>query len=372
MKKSIKIFIIIGIIGAILITGYFIWRYFVSSSQFTTLPKTTSSAVSGSQETTPINGLGLTKINQVSNQTIFAYWLKPTGEIYFLTQEGTIYQISATGKENKVTGQVIQNINQVKPSADGSKAIISFGYPIKETFTIFNTLDKSWTPLPTDTIAADWHPNDNNQIAILKNNALSIYNLANKTTKEILKINQKDLIISWITPDEIYLMERPAAELTGSLWLVNLTKETIRPIIKDEFGLMIRWFPKSGFGLKFTSTGLRGGNLTLIDKEGRDIAPILNVTTLPSKCVANKDNLYCAASPDFKTTKLPDDFLKGKNFSSDNIYFILRGLENRSFAIYNRDIEPMDINAVNLQIKENRLIFINRLDNKLYSINLPF
>ena len=364
MKKNIKIALIVLVVLAILLVAYLIWIYFISPGIITgSAPAETGK---GDGEITAA------ELQMLSNQLVFDYWLKGD-EIYFIALNGNIYKISPSGAEEKIIDQTINNLSEVKPSADGSKVIISFGYPFQETFSIFHTANKTWQPLPAGTAAAAWHPKNADQAAILKNNggpsSLALYALSDKKTKEILKITQKDLKIDWVLPEEIYLAERSVAQVPASVWSVNIAKKTIRPIIKEINGLMTRWFNEGQNGLKFSSLN-RGGLLEVIDKNDKTLAR-LPVITMPEKCAVGATAIYCGASSNFESAILPDDYLKGKLTTADNLYEIPQGLFEPNFiSIYRSDFENLPINIYHPKLKNNRLIFINRLDNKLYSLGL--
>ena len=89
------------------------------------------------------------RLSLVSEEAATGYWLTPGGQPYIVNKRGQIAN---------VTTQAIENLHSITPSSDGRQAIFHFGYPHQSVFTIFNGQDRSWTPLPQETIAAAWHP----------------------------------------------------------------------------------------------------------------------------------------------------------------------------------------------------------------------
>ena len=364
MKKILKISAVALIIIITGVGGYSAWIYLIAPGLGSSAPELTQEQTGGSLISPSLQAL--------SKQVIFDYWLK-NNEIYAVALTGEIYRISLSGQEEKVFNQEIQNLSQVKASADGSKAIISFGYPAKETFVIFDTANKSWQPLPAEIIAAAWSPRDSGQLAVLRENngqtTVSIYNLASKKMVDILRLNQQDLQIDWATPDEIYLVERPTNETPTSIWAVHITKKTIRSLIKEEAGLIVKWFNNGQSGLKFSRKQNNTNILEVVNKNNQNEV-VLPIISLPEKCAVGDKNLYCGSSLSFNNGSLPDDYLKGKRFLPDSLYQIPIGLENLSLTVYDADIEDVALDIWRPEIKKDRLIFINRFNRQLYLLDL--
>jgi len=363
MKKILKIIVIVLVIIVTGVGSYSAWIYLIAPGLGSSTPELTQEQINSSL-------LG-SSLQTLSEQTIFDYWLK-NNEIYAVALTGEIYKVSLSRQEEKVFSQEIQNLSQLKASADGSKAIISFGYPIKETFAIFDTANKSWQPLPSEIIAVAWNPRDSNQLAVLRENngqtVVSIYSLNNKKMADVIRLNQQDLQIDWATPDEIYLVERPTNKAPTSIWAVHITKKTIRSLIKEELGLMVKWFNNGQSGLKF-SRKQNANILEVINKSNQSEA-VLPIISLPGKCAIGDKNIYCGSSLSSNNTSWPDDYLKGKRFLPDSLYQIPKGLENLSLTVYDADIEDVPLDIWHPEIKKDRLIFLNRLDQQLYLLDL--
>lgn len=362
MKKILKIIIIFAIILGVTAIIYSAWIYLVAPQMSNKKPEKGGIAMEE-----PI----FIQPRSLSNQSVFDYWMK-NNEIYLVASTGTIYRVSLSGKEERILNQKIENLSSVRPSHDGSRAIISFGYPIKEIFAIFNTIDKSWQPLPTDITAAAWNPHDQNQLAVLRQvndqAAVSIYNLDTKKFNNLLVLNQQDLKIDWAVPDEIYLTDRPTNKIGGSVWAIHIGKKTIRPIIKDEQGLMIKWFGNGQNGLKFSRK--QGTNVLEIIDRNNLVQTILPIVSIPEKCAVGEAGIYCGASESFHAVSLPDDYLKGREFSPDILYQIPAGVEELAISLFDSTIELTPLDIFHPEIKKDRLIFINRLDKNLYLLDL--
>ena len=363
MKKFFKIIIIALIILAIGLGAYSAWIYLIAPGIGSSTPELTEEQEDASLTTSSLQTL--------SNQAIFDYWIK-NNEVYAVALTGEIYRVSLSGQEEKIFPQEIQNLNQIKASADGSKALISFGYPNKETFAIFDTANKSWQPLPAEIIAAAWNPRDSSQLAVLRENngqtVVSLYSLASKKMSDVIRLNQYDLQIDWAALDEIYLVERPTNEAPTSIWAVHITKKTIRLLIEEELGLIVKWFNNGQNGLKFSKK--QNANVLEVINKNNQSENILPIISLPNKCAIGDKDIYCGSSFSFNNASLPDDYLKGKRFLPDSLYQIPKSLENLSLTIYSGEIEPIPLDVWRPEIKKDRMIFINRFNHQLYLLDL--
>ncbi|OGY65723.1 MAG: hypothetical protein A3A16_03875 [Candidatus Harrisonbacteria bacterium RIFCSPLOWO2_01_FULL_44_18] len=336
---------------------YFGWRYFLKPVVFPT-PKAAPTEIPEE------------KLKAVSAGRAVNYWVnRQTNNIYYINDTGEVYKITQEGQDEKVISLNLKNIHFADPSPDQTKVLIAFGYPYQTVFTIFDSSDNSSMPLPEGATAATWD-SSSTKIAYLKTNggasALNILNLADKKSKEILKLAQKDLDLKWIAPEEIYLIQKPSALVSNQLWSFDLDKKTLRAIIKDEAGLMLNWSPDGQSALKFTGNSINN-RLDLIDKNNNLLANI-TPTTLPSKCLYVTDKIYCAAPETMPSrTILPDDYLSKKIYSRDDFYVL--ELAEGFFApiFFGSDVK---IDATNLSIEGNRLLFINRYDQRIYSLEL--
>ncbi len=374
MKKFLIILAIIivicGIAGAI--------YYFVSkpnqtieitpSSEFPSenegLP---TSSETYPETSSPENQLssGFTSLSSENN--IFDYWLTSTGTIYQINSSGQIFESTETGSLDLIVSSEIVSLNEVQPSPDGSSIIVKFNYPNLPNFSILNITDKTWSPLPVDIISASWSP-DSKQIAYLNSNKLALLNLKTKKTQDIIKLNQKDLKINWIRPNEILLYETPSSYLVSSIWIVDISKKTIKPFLQNERGLSVVWSKEADLGLKLTTNNSKAITLDLINSKG-DTLKDFSFITLPDKCLIEQRKIYCGV-PQAKPNpgiSLPDDYYKRAIYFKDDIFMI--NLNDGSVTkLLNGDDQLVD--AYRLSIQNNRLYFLNRFDNRLYSLGL--
>ncbi len=121
-------------------------------------------------------------------------------------------------------------------------------------------------------------------------------------------------------------------------------------------------------GLEFSSESQgRTGRLNLIDERGVVLAN-LDFMTLANKCLISQPKIYCAIPKNIPPrTTLPDDYLKRAVYFDDIFYQI--DINQNSFTEIPTASQSV-IDAVNLKFVGNRLFFINRYDNKVYSLGI--
>lgn len=357
MKRFIIILIVL-VLTAIL--GYIAWRYFQPT------------VVTSPPEPTPLvrGGLG-ESIVQLSPRSIFDYWIREGGEIHYIAPTGQIYKLDDQGNEAELTSQTIPDLDSVRASPDGAAIVVSFGAGSNKTFSLFRVTDAAWQPLPEGVTAVTWDP-EGPRLAYLRDagsvSILNLLNLANNRTTEIIRLAQKDLGLDWSAPDEIYLTQRPSFRFAGSLWAFNLRTKTLRTIIREESGLMVRWSANGQLGLKSTNSG-RDIRLSLVNNNNQPLRPVRLPPTLPLKCVFEEELVYCAVPAGIPSAAfLPDDYLKNKIYFNDAFYSWDTATGTVQVIPVNHQA-PLD--AERLTKYEQRIFFINRYDRKLYSLEIP-
>ncbi len=361
-RTIIKLILGIVIVGAVIFGGYYLWQAMVVAPPpppLITTPGTTALDLPAPQ-----------KITVLTKNEVFDYWMNSkTAAIYYLNPAGQV--IKKIGDSEEVANsQTLTKLNSVKAAPDGTFSVVEWNYPDFPTFSIFNTVTNAWQPLPDGTIAAAWSPNSQ-QIAYLENKnnlgRLKILNIVSGKTQIITQMDLRDIDLTWINASKILLfVSSPSADSPSSLWSIDLKSKVLTPIAKDELGLVINWSKEGNQGLKFTNTeGI--ARLSLIDDLGNALKTF-SFVTLPEKCALEKDKMYCGAPKYLQPGLiLPDDYYKKAVYFKDDLYAIdLIG--DAVSLLFNGDEKLID--AHHLSVKDNQLLFINRYDNLLYSLQL--
>jgi len=349
-KKYLKIASGIIVLIALIIGGYFLWTNVFQELIF---PENLGVPVQQ------------TAVTPISEEPVFDYWInKKNSSVYFLNQIGQTVKVTDTSR-TVVNSQALDNLHAIQPSFDGTYAVAEFNYPQLPTFSIFNTATDNWQPLPGNTHAAAWSPIAQ-EIAYIDGITLKILNMENQRARDIATIAQKDVQLYWVNQNKILFAERSAADFSASLWSLDINTKIVTPLIENQNGLLLRWYPKSDFGLQF-HTERNKPILNLIDKNAA-LVTTASFVTLPSKCLMEADILYCAVPkvvPDGLI--LPDDYHKKSVFFEDAITII--NLAEGSVQNLTAATAEL-IDAEHLEKHDNRLLFINRLDKRLYSISI--
>ncbi|MEK6952672.1 MAG: hypothetical protein AABX29_06690, partial [Nanoarchaeota archaeon] len=194
---------------------------------------------------------------------------------------------------------------------------------------------------------------------------LIIIDLKTNNVLQAVKINLEDVNVAWVKPDEVFIIEKPSILIPSSIWSYNLKNKNLDYIFQNEPGLMANWSKDGNLVLKFN------GELSLINnKTGQVIG--LPFITLPNKCAFsnnNEEKIYCAVPKTMPSnTALPDDYLKNKFYSEDQIISLTVNPTKSQIILSQTGDQKLD--AVNLMVINDDLYFTNRYDNKVYKIDL--
>jgi hypothetical protein len=400
-----RLLIILSIIALLIIVG--VGFYFIFSGSKTpasptgtqtgtgSLPNAgdqTNAGSGGTTTTTSSTNTTLAKnFGVISTNPTLDYFVDAANTVTAIEPDGTIIQV-VNGHAATISSIVMQNIINASFSYNGAKILVSFGDPTNPQTSVFDIAAKAWTPLKQGLLSPAWSPSDY-RIAYLTNNTNGTESFATVDASKlnpapilITGLHAQDLAVTWAAKNELVFYTKPSSFVPGSAWLFDLQKTTLTPIALEAPGLALLWsgpaFVRSiaAQALEFTSgaSGL-GGSLALMDQSG-NITQRLRFLTLPSKCsfavatsTANPSStpyLFCGVPRDqdiFSTSNLPDSYNQLSLYTSDDIYRI--GLQSGAVdTVFNDQTQNLDVSDV--KFFNNMLFFINRYDQKLYTISL--
>ncbi|HEY4500067.1 MAG TPA: hypothetical protein VJH70_03040 [Candidatus Paceibacterota bacterium] len=356
MNKTIKIVLILAVILLTFVGGYFILKNLVENN-VTDLGQIKTDNETGQ----PI--LSSSALQQLIFTPIVDYWIQSDNDIYALTETGQVITVK-NGEVELINSQTFSKIHSLAPSFDGEKIILEFNFPDAPRFNIFNTTDGTWQGLPSATRAAAWSPNSL-EIAYLEGNALKILEPKKQTTRTIISIFQPDAQLKWVEPNQILINSYPSALLTTRIWSLNLKTKSITPFL-NETGAVLTWSNDKELALKLRSSA-QGSVLSLFHKTGTQID--LNILTLPEKCELTNNQIYCGVPKIIREgLTLLDDYYQRNVYFDDNLYLIDLTNGTNSLLLENPGF-PIDVSHPKLT-SDNQLLFINRYDNKLYTLKL--
>lgn len=376
LKKILTIttIVILGIIA--LIGGYFLVK------------KTAEIITGGNPPPTPSATAMPENIKIISDNPVFDYWahIIPAAasssaktEYYYITPEGEI--LEANEKEDTpIATQPITDLQSITPNQDGSRILVAFGNINNPQFSILNIVDRSWQPLPTSVRAADFSP-DGTQLALLSStdgkNDLIIQDLTLQPkakrlgSKTILSLYEKGLILRWPNQNQIILSDRPSAVILGATWQVDIKKATINSLASDANDSVIQWSKRGTEGIRYIIDQNQNPSISIIDNSG-NVTNQLDIITFPDKCAFAENDLFCSTPNSLGTGSLQDildTYLQKNAYFEDALYHLKRTAEG-NYATQKITAYGRPIDAVHLTPENDKVFFINRLDQKLYSLDL--
>ena len=350
----------------------------LGTSPDSTLPSSTTAPV---HQLSPEEKFGL-----VSPYPASDYFISPSGTIAVIQPDGQVIKIEA-GNASILSSTPIANLLSAAFSRDGKLVLASFGTSADLQASVFDVARKSWRPLPAGLRGATWAP-DSASIAYFtargSRDVLETLDLGNTKAqpREMISLAAYDLVPRWVLPNQIFLEGKPSSLMPSSLLRFDIKKRALSFLVRDKLGLETIWDKKGERGLGFEgSQNQNGGLLSLLDAQGR-ASRQLSIATLPSKCVFGASTatssvaspsstiLYCAvprSTQEFARSPLPDAYEKRALFTEDGFRAI--NLQSGAQTILWND-PGIILDATNIKIFGSRLYFINRLDQKLYSLSL--
>jgi hypothetical protein len=325
------------------------------------------------------------RIKALSDQPVFSYWIykistsSNQADIFYIREDGKIFRVQENAPDELIgESQEIKNdIQAVVISNNGRLIIVKYGDLFNPRFLLFNIDNKTWQQFIN--ISAIAFSPDSRQVVYLdkKTSSLVIRDLFGSKIqgKTVLALGQLDFDLQWLTPDEIFFFTKPSSLVESQWWSFNLKNKNWR-FLANGFGLIMQWSTDGQRGLLFNIENQNTPRLFLIDKNGTKIAEP-NFMTFPHKCLLGTDNIYCAIPQFdnegryFQALSWPknylDRYLKRGVYLRDDFYQI--DVRNNTLKEFPFDTDQF-FDAINLSILDNKLLFINRYDKKLYSLSL--
>ncbi len=342
------------------------------------------------------------KLVLIAQNQALDYFSDKGSNVFMIQPDGRVVRVSG-GKGEVISSGPVANVIHASFSFDGKRIMAITSSSSGNKFQVFNIDDKTWKAFSSIIQSASWSP-DSHKIAFLTtgdSSALYTIDTDNASAKpvEIMRVRQEDMNLSWVSASRLLLSDSPSAFWNSSVWSVDVARKTIVPVISAP-GLETAWSSSTlasvGIAMSANSNG-QGGRLKLIDQNGKE-AQAFSFLTLPSKCAfydkpiqsagpttsptstaaakapaAPKANLtmVCGIPRDFQLldgSQLPDSYLKKSLFTSDNFFEIDIATGNAKSVF---EDSAKNIDSYDLKISGQSLFFINRFDQKVYSVALP-
>jgi hypothetical protein len=350
---------------------------------------TTTGASSSTGQNSPVQSFNMTSIGPIID-----YFVDAQGNVTAVQPSGEVIAVSGN-RSSTISSNPIGNIISTSFSYDGKMLLVNYGDPGNPQSGVFHVASGTWTGLPQGLHSPQWSPSGY-QIAYLNDpgtgaSSLSILNAANIKSgiATLLTLSATNFSLQRITKNQFVLSDKPSAQTAGSSWLYSSQTKTLTPIAYETLGFESVWDDSTTtIGLAFfENPNSQKLGLRLIDAAGNDLHD-LSFLTLPTKCLFNNETssavaatttaatatstafLYCGVPNDpsqLSSAQLPDDYNDGALFTSDKIIKINTNTGELA-TLWNGSTQSVD--ATDLKFANHTLYFINRYDQKLYSLVL--
>ena len=194
----------------------------------------------------------------------------------------------------------------------------------------------------------------------------------NKNQKKIFELPFGEFNATWPTKDSIALLTKPSFDTEGFLYFLNSKTGTLIKVLGNVNGLTTVVSPE-GDKIVFSGVGRDGMESRIYNAKNNTFSD-LGFLTLADKCVWGKKNklpagrmIYCAVPLGAIGSRQPDDWYKGKESFSDELWSknISTGENKIILDSFGADIINISANA-----DDGYLIFINKNDGTLWSLKL--
>ena len=307
----------------------------------------------------------------ISERETNLFWVYKGDEIEtFFISDDIVYVVSNAGESvvGKVprTGPytVIQNFN-------GSFALVLFEYGS----ALFDSEKRAWSIIPFSFYSAAFSPNG--EKVIFSDNAsdqvriftVNIDNLERTTLHA--QIHAYNLLVDWLSSSSVVVYTPFSYDYESTAWSININTNRVEKVFSGK-GLNLITNPNDNLIARFVSETPLTIRADVFSIDGSRSPLTLPFSTLASKCsfYENVPSLICGIPYVLNKqagVRLPDSYMQRDIYTKDEIYYIeLNGSSPRLiFGV--RDISLDVSNPISM---DDYFYFINRLDNKLYRLDI--
>jgi hypothetical protein len=377
MPVSKKIFIISAIILGILLIFLGIYQL-----NFKKGGTSNDSAATENTSAGAISKVNQGKITEISAKKVFFPVIDfNNSQIQYYSKEtGMLSQMNLDGSgDKKLSPKSLPNLANVIWAPNGAKAILETRQSDGSSYDYYNRAEDKIIPIKNiDTIV--WQ--NINKIFYkyydtkTQDRSLNIASPDGSDWLKITDIAYKKADLAPIPKSGLVSIWNSADALTETLFeSVAIAGGERKSLFTGKFGADYLW---NGNGDTFliSHSDQKGGakiQLAIANEQGGEYRN-LSIGTFVSKCVWSNDNVtvFCAVPDTISgNVVLPNDYNTGKVKTKDSFWKINTKTGEKSSLVNPAKI-PTEIDASNLFIndQETMLIFLNKLDNKLYKLEL--
>lgn len=330
--------------------------------------------ISNEDYVTDIYDAQKSKLSILTTRDVSLFWVyspnqSEENQVFFIS-DNKLYVID-NGSESIVSELPASDPYKVIQDEQGLHAVVWF----KDAVALFDSTKRAWNFFPKKFFSADFSP-DGSSLVFLNDadggvsvSIVDIDNIEEETSYGVL--NMYDVRIFWISENALLFIPYPSYNISSDSWLFNLSNNKFEKLFSGN-GLDIV-SSHNGFIARFVSESPTNLELTIFDME-ENLPPFsVNFSTLAQKCSfeeSQKGVLICGVP--FSLSKksgilFPDSYLQKDLYTKDEIYRI-DPRERRSYPLF--DAREVFLDIYNSSVSGDYFYFINRLDNKLYRLDI--
>ena len=311
---------------------------------------------------------------------VAGFYLRGEDDFVYARPDGKIFSWQA-GTATELSTSTFAGLTRADFSYDGKKVLAAY----ENRIAVFDLNTRGWRALPDGAFGAAWSPTSYEAAYLLTKTwgeslAVLDFSKNNTSPRELAVSSFKDSVIEWPSPGIIMIRERSSVAYRATLWRFDLKSKTLL-LVREVLGLDSSWSYASN-GLVFESNvSRRGGTVSLVSANGRKIKD-LELITLPSaKCASifwpaehasstNNPGWLCGIplnGEDFAIAALPDAYFMKSLYAADDLYFV-NATDGEITLLASVSSNWFDVTKPALW--GNKIYFVSRFDNKLYSLEL--
>jgi len=322
-------------------------------------------------------------IAQISDEAVIGPVMDPRGKNieFYSPANGRAYRIDLDGQNKQaVNDQEIENIAGAFWAPSREKTILKTNQDGKIRFYYYNFPQTLGTFLKDNLDIVSWQNDD--RIAYKyydpasKKRSLNVSDPDGTNWKEIADIPYRDVRIAPVPQTSLvsFWNAEDALSETG-LFTVPAIGGEAKKIFSGKFGVDYLWSPDGTKVLLSHSNERSGHNIQLavINSQGGEYNN-LNIPTFVSKCLWDKDGktVYYAVPADIAPNAiLPNDYAS-RQFNTTDTFWKIDIASGKTTRLVELKNMTSQLDAINLFLSADGsyLFFVNRIDSKLYRINL--
>lgn len=308
----------------------------------------------------------------VSDRSTELFWVYEgeETEIFFIS-DGIVYVVSESGES------VVGNIPRTDPyrvirNIDGSSALVLFEYGS----ALFDSEKRAWNILPYSFYSASFSP-EGDVIAFsnVNNGEIEIFTASVDSLDKVTvytRIHAYDLVVDWLSSSVLIAYSSPSYDFSGNGWSINMKTNRVEKLFSGK-GLDVLTNPQNKLVSRFVSQSPLSMKVDVFSTEGSSAPSTLPFSTLSSKCSFYSDNASLICGVPYVLNKesgvrLPDSYMQRDLYTKDEIYrMTFEGSLQTELLFGAQDVSLDIFNPVAL---DNFFYFINRLDSKLYRLDI--